>query len=99
MCLVGCQAEDGIRYAHERLECRRVLFRSTARDAPLRTMFVARLWRRTCDPTYGPGGVTPVAAKASLNMVLMTCPSLKGPFGARNETKSVRDADMRSSRT
>src|SRR3546814_9792935 len=70
----------------------------SASDAPLRTMFVSRLWRRTCDPTYGPGGVTPVAAKASFNMVLMTCPSLKGPFGARNETKSVRDADMRSSR-
>src|SRR3546814_5542729 len=68
----------------------------SASDAPLRTMFVARLWRRTCDPTYGPGGVTPVAAKASFHMVLMTCPSLKGPFGARNETKSVRDADMRS---
>src|SRR3546814_3287090 len=40
----------------------------SASDAPLRTVFVARLWRRICDPTYGPGGVTPVAATASFNL-------------------------------
>src|SRR3546814_11555442 len=36
----------------------------SASDAPLRTMFVARLWPRTCDTTTVPVGVTPGAGQA-----------------------------------
>src|SRR6266446_6129836 len=34
-------------------------------DAPCRTKLVAKLWRRTWDPTYRQGGATPVRVNAS----------------------------------
>jgi hypothetical protein len=82
------------RRRHSR-EWRRTSLTSSS-GAPLRSMSVARLWRRRCEPTYFCGGFRPVLRNASSSTAFTICPFLNGLWwGVLADTNRARETPAR----